>query len=248
MHAMTQSNLEVPRRFRRGQRADDENETMQSAVWLIDHLCEHAGIPDLGGVDLLDIGCGVKFTQAILAHALPLQRYVGVDVYRDMVEFLQDAVTDSRFAYAHIDAHNELYNPTGRPLTDLGHLSVDDQRFDLISLFSVFTHLAPHDFQAMLRLARAHIRPHGLLFFTLFLNETTSGGNGLMDALVRRGAATVEGAEPPAFVDLDPATPLKWAVYSRPYALELIEGTGWEVAEVADPVGFVQHHIVCRPV
>jgi SAM-dependent methyltransferase len=238
--------LDVPRRFRRGQHGTDDEENMQSALWCLDHLAASVGVADLGAVDLLDIGCGVKFTEAILTHDLPVRRYIGVDVYREMVEFLQGAVTDPRFTYAHIDAHNDLYNPDGRPLADFERFPIGDDLVDVVCLFSVFTHLAPHDFQAMLRLARAHVQPGGALFFTLFLHETTPGGVGLVDALARRGVEVPD--PPPPFADLEPAEPLKWAVYSRSHALDLVEGTGWEVVRLDDPVGHVQHHVVATAV
>ena len=35
------------------------------------------------------MGCGVKVTQAILNHDIPIRSYTGVDVYGEMIEFLQ---------------------------------------------------------------------------------------------------------------------------------------------------------------
>ena len=52
-------------------------------------------------------------------------------------------MSDPRFEFHHFDARNELYNPTGTPLADFEELPVGSARFDLISLFSVFTHLTP---------------------------------------------------------------------------------------------------------
>jgi hypothetical protein len=45
------------------------------------------------------------------------------------------------------------------------------QQFDLICLFSVFTHLAPHDYVAMLRLLRRHATPDARLIFSLFVRD-----------------------------------------------------------------------------
>jgi SAM-dependent methyltransferase len=249
---MSDAILDVPAKFRRSQSKADQAATIRSAVWLIDHMCEHVGIPDLGETELLDVGCGVKFTQALIARSLPLKRYVGIDVYADMIEYLQRTVTDPRFSYVHIDAHNELYNKDGHPLEELDSLPVGGDTFDLICLFSVFTHLEPHDYVTMLRLLRGCVRPDGRLFFTLFVNELTAGGHGLADGYARwraaSGAQVAPGDEPPPFVDLAPSKPLWWAMYSRQHALELIDGTGWEVVELSDPEELVQHHIVCRPI
>jgi len=236
--------LHVPREFRRGSR-DDEQASIASAAWLIDHISSQVGVDDLGNTEVLDIGCGVKFTQAFLNHALPVQRYTGVDVYREMIEFLRESVDDPRFEYFHIDAHNEMYNPRGQPLRDTT-LPLDDRMFDLICLLSVFTHLAPEDYRAMLVLLRPYVKPEGRLFYTLFIDEVTDDGHGLMDGWARRlGPAAVGKVE--TFQDLNPEQPLKWALYSRRYAHELIEGTGWEVVSLSPPLPHVQHHFVCAP-
>ena len=255
-----QEAFETPRRFNRSAVAEDRWER-ESALWLIDHMCEHIGIRDLGDAEVLDMGCGVKFTKAFLNDDVPIKHYVGVDVYGDMIEYLQANVADPRLEYFHIDVRNELYNPTGEPLTESFRLPLGDRTFDLICLFSVFTHLAPADYRTMLTLLRNHIRPHGRLFFTLYVNELTSGGHGLidgwskrlvgkedeLDAQVRaRQQQGLPAVEP--FVDLDPSKPLNWAVYSEDHARELIAGTGWEPLELSPPDVYIQHHFVCAPV
>jgi len=136
---------------------------------------------------------------------------------------------------------------------------IDGRRFDLICLFSVFTHLAPDDYVAMLRLLRRFIRPDGRLFFTLFLNEESEGGYGYVDQLsiamaasadpgVRKALTSQVGRrETPDFEDADPAHPLMVALYSRKYALDLIDGNGWDVVSVSPPDAHLQHHILCAP-
>lgn len=92
---------------------------------------------------------GVK---ALLDDSWPIGRYVGVDVSSDVIQWLQSNVADPRFEFHHLGARNDLYNPVGPPLAEIERLPVGDREFDLISLFSVFTHLDPSDFLAMLRL------------------------------------------------------------------------------------------------
>ncbi len=237
----------------------DPEAVVDAAVWLIDHMCEHVGVPDLARREVLDFGCGVRFTQAFLNRAVPVRRYVGVDVSHAVVEFLRSNVSDPRFEFFHLDAQNDLYNPTGQPLSEMTVPEIEGQRFDLVCLFSVFTHLAPDDYRAMLRLLRRFVRPEGRLFFTLFINEETEAGYGYVDKLSRAMAASddprlkdalesqVGRREPPDFEDADPAQPLMVALYSRRYALELIDGTGWDVVSVSPPDAHLQHHIVCAP-
>ncbi len=259
---MSAEELHVPVEFRRNYSVVDEDATIDGAEWLIGHMCEHLGIPDLGAADVLDFGCGVRFTQAFLNRNIPVKRYVGVDAYGEMIEFLQANVTDPRFDFVHVNAHNELYNPTGEIMSEQTSLPIDGQQFDLICLFSVFTHLAPHDYATMLKLLRRFVKPTGRLFYTLFVDEETEGGYGLMDKFpkalsastdpeLRRAMSKATPAErrkePVPFRDMSPNKPLLFALYSREHALELIEGSGWEVLSISPPDLHLQHHIVCAP-
>ena len=108
--------LEIPREFNRSASPlRDPAAAEESAVFLIRHACDVLGVPDLSGLEVLDAGCGTKFTQAFLNHGIPVKAYVGVDVYADLIEFLQENVADPRFDYHHIDVRNELYNPDALP-------------------------------------------------------------------------------------------------------------------------------------
>lgn len=53
--------------------------------------------------------------------------------------------------------------------------------------------------------------------------------------------------EPPDFVDVDPGRPLFQAIYSRKYAMRLIEDTGWELKSLNDPEECIQHYMICKP-
>jgi SAM-dependent methyltransferase len=239
---------------------DDPVGAVDAAVRLIDHMCEHIGVRDLGGLDVLDFGCGVRFTQAFLNRGVPIKHYVGVDVSHVVIDFLQSNVSDPRFEFFHLDAHNDLYNPTGRPLSGLTVPELERRQFDLICLFSVFTHLAPPDYTAMLKLLRRFVNTDGRLFYTLFINEPTEGGFGYVDRVSAALAAAQhprmragvrsdvgENERVPAFRDDDPTRPLLVALYSRTHAMELIDGTGWRVVDVSPPILDMQHHIVCVP-
>ena len=149
--------LKVPATFDRGAYRNEER-SLASAVWLLQDMCDVLGVPDLGETDVLDVGCGVKFSQALLNCGLPVRSYTGVDVYAELIAFLQQNVEDDRFEYHHIAVHNELYNPAAPPMTVDTDFGVGTRTFDLICLFSVFTHLAPHDYVTMLQLLSRYPR------------------------------------------------------------------------------------------
>jgi SAM-dependent methyltransferase len=240
--------LDVTDPLRRGAHSTRE-EWMASAHSLLQLVARTAGVENLAEVSMLDVGCGTKFTKAVVDGGVPMGRYVGIDVDRSVVDFLVANVRDPRFEFHHMDVHNELYNPAGVPLSSLDRLPVGDERFDVITLFSVFTHLAPHDYAPMLRLLRPHVKPDGVLIYSIFLHEQAPNGLGIMNQLAARLApgGPVEPVAPPDFVDLDESDPLKFAIYSRSHASALVEGTGWVIEGIHDPEEHVQHYIVCRP-
>ena len=252
--------IHAPMKFSRG--VAQGNEAMQSALWLLEYVCAQLGVDDLAHIEMLDFGCGVKFTEAFINCGLPIKRYVGVDVDGDMIKWLREVVDDQRFEYNHLDAHNERYNPGGLPLSEDMDLPIDGRTFDLITLFSVFTHLRPDDYRTMLKLLRRYARPETRLIYSLYIDELTEGGHGLMDFWGRMIAdnkeefqgAIADHVDPStgsrrvdSFKDLDPSRPLFWAVYSEDHARELIEGTGWTVLSLSQPSEYIQHHFLCAP-
>lgn len=240
--------LQVPKKFIRSATVD-RAWARDSALWQIRFVCDQLGIDDLSDTEVLDMGCGVKLTKAILDERLPIKRYVGLDVYGEMIEFLQKNVADQRFEFRHVDLHNELYNPTGEPMLSSTRLPVPEASFDLILLFSVFTHLNPVDFHAMLQVLRPYSRDTGRLLFSLYLDEVSESGHGFRDAAERRLADEPGSAEwkEERFADVFPEFPLRVALYSREYAEELVAGTGWRLLAVNDPGPFVQHTMLCEP-
>jgi SAM-dependent methyltransferase len=254
--------LKVPRGLRRGGKARVEEESVESGLQLIQLMCRRFNLPDLGDSCVLDMGCGCKLVQVILDEKLPIGRYVGIDVFPELIHFLQESVTDSRFDFHVLNTHNDMYNREGEPLSADTQLPAPEHSFDIICLFSVFTHLAPHDYVAMLRMLRRYVKPNGKIIFSLFLNETTQSGLSFIDGVTKAWSANAdqlgkfeeafreklekEGALD--FFDYDPSQPLKWAIYSRENALKLVRDTGWEVESLNNPEEGIQHYMICKPV
>lgn len=192
---------------------------------LIHLVVEHLGLKDLGESDVLDVGCGVRFTQAIVNRDIPIRSYTGVDVHLPLIEYLRREVDDPRFSFAHWDAANARYNPEGVRITPESSLPVEGT-FDVIWLFSVFTHLDPSDSSALLAILRRRVRPGGALFFSAFLDDTID-----------------------TFEDRLPEYPLSHPCYSERYMRKLVEANGWSVSSVHPPSRehFIQHYLICRP-
>jgi SAM-dependent methyltransferase len=258
------SPLSVPGHLQLGAN-DTYEEWLESGLFAVDLLCRTIGREDLAGVELLDVGCGTKVVKTLIDGSMPIGRYVGVDASAEVIEWLTANVADPRFEFHHLNAHNAMYNPGGSDLASFETLPVGGRRFGLICLFSVFTHLAPGDYVAMLRLLHRHARPDAKLLFSLFLRDPereAKFAKAVEDALaspdpeirkrtedaVARARTRRPAEEDRRFVDEVPDHPLRIARYEPNYALELIRDAGWEVLEMHPPERYIQHYMICRPV
>jgi SAM-dependent methyltransferase len=217
------SKLQISEEFRRGIIGIDYRRRSKELIgWMIEEL----GVSDLSANSVLDIGCGVNFTEAFYGLGVPVKRYHGVEVAPTMVKFLQAHVNAERFSYKYISISNERYHSwAGKPLgadTDIG---VPSEKFDVICLCSVFTHLAPDDYQVMLHLTRRYVAPGGTLFFTSFLDDAIEGD----------------------FVDHKPDLPLWMAVYREEAVRRYAANARWSVEKVYSVTKPRQSRIVCKP-
>jgi SAM-dependent methyltransferase len=255
--------LPVPREIERSA-YQERDEWIKSGRFALDLLARLIGRPDLQGVDLLDVGCGTKLAKVMLDESLPLGHYTGVDVAPEVIEWLRANVSDPRFDFCFLDAHNARYNPGGKQLAGFDLLPAGPRQYDLISLFSVFTHLAPPDFVSTLRLLRRHIKRDGILLFSLYIADPENPTPLDLAAKERLTAMTPRsGRRPrrssrgtsktaatdydPRFSDVFPEDPMLMARYQKDYAVELFEGTGWEIETINPPERYIQHYIVSRP-
>jgi SAM-dependent methyltransferase len=188
-------------------------------------VVDRLGLGDLGTTDVLDVGCGVRFTQAILNRDIAIKSYTGIDVDAPLIAYLEREVDDSRFSFALWNARNARYNPTGVKISPTSALPVRGT-FDVIWLFSVFTHLDAEDASALLAILRRYVRRDGALFFSAFIDESVD-----------------------RFEDRIPEHPLSHPCYTERYLRELAETNGWRVDSVHPPSRelFIQHYLICRP-
>ncbi len=217
--------LTVPPRFNRNSaRVTALMPPEQSGRWLLERMQQHVGFRTYANTRLLDFGCGVRFTQAIINTRLPIGRYVGVDIDREMIDFLRASVVDRRFEYHFLDAHHALYNPGGQPLSASTRLPVAEG-FDVIAMFSVITHQTPDDSRCIFRLLRPHVRARGALFFTCFLDDRIE-----------------------RFEDRSPERNGGFCVFNRQFLVSLVEDCGWRHVSSAPGEGpIIGDSFVFRP-
>jgi SAM-dependent methyltransferase len=195
---------------------------------LLDFMAARLGWPNLAGRTVLDVGCGTRFVSAIRTYNIPIGRYIGVDVDREMVDWLQHHAEAPNFSFHCVDQRNPMYNPNGTADRADWPFAVD---VDLCCMFSVITHQQPPAAFNLFREAHRRVAGKGMLFFSAHLHE------GEEDYLEMGSAAT------------------NLSSYSERSLRRLLGEAGWHVAAVHPrspkmpeypvPVPIVDH-FVCR--
>ena len=220
------SHLRIPKQLNRNDINVSKVELEHTGQLLINLAKERCGISSLEDKDILDIGCGVRFTATIINRGIPIKSYTGLEVHKPIVDFLKQnvATLDSRFRYHHWNVHNEQFNPDSSDYMSNFESFPFAEKFDCLWLFSVFTHLTPEDSHAMLRILSEHVRPKGKLFFSAFIDDKVE-----------------------TFEDREKDNPLAHAYYGKKFMCSLIEEEGWKIDSMyeRDPSKYIQHHFVC---
>jgi SAM-dependent methyltransferase len=168
---------------------------------------------------ILDIGCGVgRLPIGMLAIHLAFRSYVGIDVDRRRINWCTRHLArgDKRLHFVHIDMQNPRYNRSGRGVEgpDLG-----ESVYDIVYLYSVFSHLLPPDITTYLALIAKHLDPEGHCFLTIFVAD------GVPDCT----------ENPREFGQLEWSGPLHCVLYDRKYWYALVRAAGLQI--VSETVG-----------
>jgi SAM-dependent methyltransferase len=167
----------------------------------------HAGVkPDSR---VLEIGCGIGRVAVPLTYWLKNGTYVGTDIVLDGVQWCRENISarHKNFSFLHNDIYNEYYNPDGKQGMEGLKLPFANASFDVVLLFSVFTHLNTDDVRTYLPEIRRVLAPDGRLWATWFMVDkgigpaildgrakihlTFDGGDGAYYANDNRGTVSV---------------------------------------------------------
>jgi SAM-dependent methyltransferase len=220
--------LVIPEKFNRNNPAVRAmGSPADTGLRLLRYICERIGVDSLTGLDVLDLGCGSRFADAIVNRDVQLNSYVGIDVYKEMIDFLAEHTDDPRLRFFHIDAHNPEYNPTGIPLSENTVLPMGKQKFDVICMYSLITHQLPNDAAVIFKLLRRHVKDDGHLFFSAAVEDGKFG-----------------------YREQFPDAPTALSVYTLDLITELLDAARWRVLSFAKrvPGGLPnQETLVCAP-
>jgi len=143
-----------------------------SACYEAQRLVRHCGLKLESRV--LEIGCGRgRLPIGILSTVGDIARYSAVDVHKASIEWCNRYINMEHpaFTFAHIDVANPRYNKAGGQRQAELQLPFSALSFDIIYLFSVFSHLTTEDIEAYCREFQRLLHPAGKIFLTAFVEE-----------------------------------------------------------------------------
>jgi len=123
---------------------------------------------------LLDIGCSVgRLPIGIMDKKIKIQEYCGVDVSKKSIQWCKRYLTRNHqnFNFIYLNVRNERYNPKGTPIDRSFRFPFNDQYFDIIYLYSVFSHMTKVDIEFYLKEFKRTISKKGKMFLTVFVEE-----------------------------------------------------------------------------
>jgi SAM-dependent methyltransferase len=145
---------------------------VKSAEGEVDRLIELCGLDPTKR--LLDIGSGQGRLAIGVQRRMPnLREYVGVDIHRPSVDWCKRNILrgPGNLRFVLLDAANARYNASGTPIDENFRLPFEDGRFDVVFLYSVFTHMTAEDTAVYLAEAARVLALGGRMLATVYVEE-----------------------------------------------------------------------------
>ena len=119
---------------------------------------------------VLEVGCGVGRTARHMQNYLTTGAYIGMDIEPVSVDTAKKLFgVNDRFRVEHMDIQNGLYNPNGKYTASVYEFPYEDNSFDLVFHFSVFTHMLEPDVKRYISEVGRILKPGGCHCFSTFL-------------------------------------------------------------------------------
>lgn len=189
-----------------------------SAVKEIERLMKCCGLKE--DSKILDIGSGQgRLAIGLLNRLKNISGYYGVDAHLPSVEWCKGhiAAHNENFNFVWLDVRNARYNPDGIPWGEPFQFPFKDNSFDVIFLYSVFTHMLSDDIAVYLDEIYRLLKDDGRCFFTVFIEEDCED----------------EAENPPGYLEyLEPLKgPLHRVRFNKGYFSDFLSSHGFEIEQ-----------------
>ena len=121
---------------------------------------------------ILDVGCGIgRMAVPLTEYLSPRGEYHGFDIVPTGIDWCRQNISSRfpNFHFEHVDVYNKNYNPGGSLTARTLRFPHEDDRFDVVLLASVFTHMLPSDLENYLLEVSRVLKPGGRGLITFFL-------------------------------------------------------------------------------
>lgn len=121
---------------------------------------------------MLDIGCGLgRKTLALPGFLNPEARYVGVDIVKEGIDWcnVHIATRHPNFVFLLLNVYNARYNKNATIPARNYQFPFSDSSFDLVTAWSVFTHMRPDDVRNYLSETSRMLAPGGRCIFSFYI-------------------------------------------------------------------------------
>jgi len=166
----TEGGLAVPPLWKMFDGPRDKRLFLRNSLEVLELYKRYGGIRS--DSKMLDIGSGLgRKTLALTGFIGPDGHYNGVDITREGIDWCNKNISSKypNFQFTHLDVFNARYNRAATVAASEYRFSFADETFDLITAWSVFTHMLPADVRNYLRETCRMLKPNGRCMFSFYV-------------------------------------------------------------------------------
>lgn len=123
------------------------------------------------GNSVFDVGCGPGRLAIGLKRKFENIKYTGIDVQKNSIDWCNNNILFENYRYDHLTINNARYNSLEKNMIDDNFRFNYSEKFDVIYLFSVFSHMISREVQIYLNEFKRLLSDDGRIFISAFVED-----------------------------------------------------------------------------